>query len=90
MEKRLDEPMGPEAHWIEVAPIDAETRLVLFTPPGMEDRMGTFANVIFECDDSGATYDELRGRGVEFSEEPNERPWGCGRSSKTSTATSSA
>jgi predicted enzyme related to lactoylglutathione lyase len=23
-----------------------------------------------------ATYEELRGRGVEFSEEPNEQPWG--------------
>jgi predicted enzyme related to lactoylglutathione lyase len=75
-EKRLDEPMGPEARWIEVAPTGAETRLVLFTPPGMEDRIGTFANVVFECDDIHATYEELRGRGVEFSEEPNERPWG--------------
>ena len=75
-EKRLDEPMGPEARWIEVAPTGAETRLVLFTPPGMEDRIGTFANVVFECDDLGATYEQLRGRGVEFSEEPNERPWG--------------
>ncbi len=75
-EKRLDEPMGHEARWIEVAPTGAETRLVLFTPPGMEDRIGTFANVVFECDDIHATYEELRGRGVEFSEEPNERPWG--------------
>ncbi len=75
-EKRLDEPMGPEARWIEVAPIGAETRLVLFTPPGIEDRIGTFANVVFECDEIQATYEELRGRGVEFSEEPSERPWG--------------
>lgn len=75
-EKRLDEPMGSEARWIEVVPTGAETRLVLFTPPGMEDRIGTFSNVVFECDDIQVTYEELRGRGVEFSEEPNEQPWG--------------
>ena len=34
-EKRLDEPMGPEARWIEVTATGAETRLVLFTPPGI-------------------------------------------------------
>jgi lactoylglutathione lyase len=68
--------MEPEARWIEVAPTGAETRLVLFTPPGMEDRIGTFANVGFECDDIHATYEELRSCGVAFSEEPNERPWG--------------
>ena len=32
-EKRLDEPMKPEARWIEVAQTGAETRLALFTPP---------------------------------------------------------
>jgi predicted enzyme related to lactoylglutathione lyase len=75
-EKRLDEPMGPEARWIEVAPTGAEARLVLFTPPGMEDRIGTFSNIVFECDDLETTYEELRDRGVEFSEEPTEQPWG--------------
>jgi predicted enzyme related to lactoylglutathione lyase len=75
-EKRTDEPMGPEARWIEVAPAGAETVLVLFTPPGQEDRIGTFSNVVFECDDIEATYRELRGRGVEFTEEPSEQPWG--------------
>ena len=75
-EKRTDEPMGPEARWIEVAPAGAETVLVLFTSPGQEDRIGTFSNVVFECDDIEATYRELRGRGVEFTEEPSEQPWG--------------
>ena len=75
-EKRTDEPMGPEARWIEVAPAGAETVLVLFTPPGQEDRIGTFSNIVFECDDIETTYRELRGRGVEFTEEPSEQPWG--------------
>ena len=59
-----------------MTPAGAQTRLVIFTPPGQEDRIGTFANVIFECDDMKATYEELRGRGVEFSEEPVEQPRG--------------
>ena len=38
------------------------------------ESIGTVANVVFECDDLRATYEELCG--VEFSERPNERPWG--------------
>ena len=52
------------------------TRLVLFTRPGLEDRIGTWGNMVFECDDIQATCEELRGRGVEFTEEPSEQPWG--------------
>jgi predicted enzyme related to lactoylglutathione lyase len=75
-EKLTDEPMGSDARWIEVAPAGAQTRLVLYTPPGQEDRIGTFSNVIFSCDDMNSTYQELKGRGVEFSENPSEQPWG--------------
>src|SRR5215217_6191787 len=90
LEKRLDEPMGPEARWIDVAPADAETRLVLFTPSGLEDRIGTRGNMVFECDDIQVTYEELRGRGVEFTEEPSEQPWGMwAQFSRIRTATSS-
>jgi catechol 2,3-dioxygenase-like lactoylglutathione lyase family enzyme len=36
-----------------------------------------FAGTIFlESDDCRAAYDELRGRGVEFAEAPEERPYG--------------
>src|SRR5919199_3514437 len=72
-EKLIDEPMGSGARWIEVAPAGAQTHMVLYTPPGQEDRSGTFANVILECDDMWATYEELRDRGVEFSQEPVEQ-----------------
>ena len=75
-EKRADEPMGDGARWIEVAPAGAQTRLVLYTPPGFEDRIGTFSNVVFGCDDIRATHEELSGRGVEFTQEPSEQPWG--------------
>ena len=77
-EKLIDEPMGSgsDARWIEVAPAGAQTPLVLFTPPGQEDRIGTFSNVTFSCDDMNSTYQELKSRGVEFSENPSEQPWG--------------
>jgi catechol 2,3-dioxygenase-like lactoylglutathione lyase family enzyme len=36
-----------------------------------------FAGTVFlTTDDCQASYDELRGRGVEFTEEPEERPYG--------------
>lgn len=76
LEKRADEPMGDGPRWIEVAPRGAETRLVLFTPPGFEDRIGTFSNVVLKCDDIHATHEELRGRGVEFTQGPSQQPWG--------------
>jgi len=75
-EKRRDDPMGPDARWIEVAPRGAQTVLVLFTPPGLESRIGTFANVVLACDDIQKTFQELRGRGVEITEEPTQQPWG--------------
>ena len=37
---------------------------------------GTFSGVVFECDDIRTTYEELRDRGVEFTEEPTLQSWG--------------
>ena len=34
-------------------------RASLFTPPGHEDRIGTFTGISLECDDVQKTYDEL-------------------------------
>ena len=75
-EKLTDDPLGGGARWIEVAPQGAETRLVLFTPPGQEGLIGTFSNVVLSCDDIEGTYEELKERGVEFTEGPSEQPWG--------------
>ena len=71
-----DAPLANGVRWIEVALPGAETRLALFTPPGMEDRIGTFSNIIFTCPDVRATCAELRARGVTFLQEPTEQPWG--------------
>jgi lactoylglutathione lyase len=74
-----DTPMGDgpgRPRWIEVAPPDRNVLLVLFTPPGSESQIGTFSNVLFECDDLQATHKELARRGVEFTEEPSKQFWG--------------
>jgi len=71
-----DQPFDDKQRWIELRIGRAETRFVLFTPQGHEDRIGSFFNGALECDDVQSTYDELRGRGVEFVSAPQQQPWG--------------
>jgi predicted enzyme related to lactoylglutathione lyase len=76
--------------WLAVGPGDQpDVNVVLMAipgPPVMDDRtteqvrdlMGKgFAGTVFlVTDDCQAAYEELKRRGVEFSEEPTERPYG--------------
>lgn len=71
-----DQPFDDAQRWIELRIPGAETRLVLFTPPGQEDRIGTQSNVVFASDDVATTYNELAERGVSFDSEPTEQRWG--------------
>lgn len=71
-----DQPMGPNQRWIELGIPGAETRIVLFTPEGHEDRVGSFFNGSFGCDDVDYTYRQMKDRGVEFEGEPQKQPWG--------------
>jgi len=70
-----DQPLGQQ-RWIEMKIPGAETLVVLFTPEGQADRVGTFFNGAFACDNVEKTYEELKGRGVEFTQEPKKEPWG--------------
>jgi predicted enzyme related to lactoylglutathione lyase len=72
-----DQPMGPgQQRWLELKIPGAETRVVLFTPDGHEDRIGTFQGISFVTDDVAKTHAELVKRGVEFSEGPTKQEWG--------------
>jgi predicted enzyme related to lactoylglutathione lyase len=71
-----DRPMGPGRRWIELTIPGAETGIALFTPDGHEDRIGTFFNGSFGCDDVDYTYDQLKKRGVDFTSPPDKQPWG--------------
>ena len=70
-----DQPMGLR-RWIELSIKDSPTRIVLFTPEGQEDRVGTFFNGSFACEDVAHSYKTLTARGVEFEGPPDKQPWG--------------
>lgn len=72
-----DQPMGPNQRWIElIIPGGAQTRVVLFTPEGHEDRVGGFFNGAFAADNVEYSYDKLKAKGVEFVSPPTKQPWG--------------
>jgi predicted enzyme related to lactoylglutathione lyase len=70
-----DQPFGAQ-RWIELKIPGAETGVVLFTPEGHEERIGTFFNGSFLCDDVAKTYEEMKARGVEFAQPPKTEHWG--------------
>ena len=71
-----DQPMGPGQRWIELRIPSAETRVVLFTPKGQEDRAGSFSGISYATDDVEKSYAELSARGVKFRGPPQKQPWG--------------
>jgi len=71
-----DQPFNDQQRWIELGIPGAQTGIVLFTPPGQEDRIGTFAGISFLCDDVAQTYEQLTARGVEFVAPPKVESWG--------------
>jgi catechol 2,3-dioxygenase-like lactoylglutathione lyase family enzyme len=88
MEVREDARMG-DFRWLTVGPPgQPELELMLLVPgpppldPATAERVkalvaeGAMGGIIFATDDVRSTYDELRARGVEFHQEPMERPYG--------------
>ena len=71
-----DQPFSDSQRWIELKVGNSDTRFVLFTPDGQEDRIGSFFSGAFACDDVEATYRQLSGRAVEFDSPPQKQPWG--------------
>jgi lactoylglutathione lyase len=68
--------MGPKAVWLEVAPENARTRLVLYPKSMMQGSENMKASIVFECADVMATYEKMKGKGIEFNEEPKKMQWG--------------
>ena len=79
-----DAPMGPDARWLTLtAPEQPELEITLMAiKPGMNFneetaaqmrtlvQNGTFGFGVFETKDINATYEELKGKGVEFIKPP--------------------
>jgi predicted enzyme related to lactoylglutathione lyase len=71
-----DRPFMGGQRWIELLIPGSDTNIALFTPPGMENRIGGFQPVTFWCDDVVATAAALKARGVVLEEEPRQEVWG--------------
>ena len=71
-----DQAFDDKQRWIELKVGGSATKVVLFTPPGHESRVGQFVSLTFNCDDVEKTYAELREKGVEFAAPPRKEPWG--------------
>ena len=71
-----DQPFNDKQRWVELRIPGSDTRVVLFTPPGHEDRVGTFSNITFVADNVERTYEELSERGVTFTGPPKAAAWG--------------
>lgn len=88
-EVRMDQELGG-FRWLTIAPKgQRETEIVLMEvgpSPMMDDatveqlrdllRKGVLGAGVLETDDCRATYASLRAKGVEFLQEPTERPYG--------------
>src|SRR3984893_12838634 len=73
-EVSTDQVFDEKQRWIELRIGNSPTRVVLFTPEGHENRIGTFFNGSFACDDVSATYRQLKSRGVALVSEPRNKP----------------
>ncbi len=71
-----DQRFNDNSRWIELEIENSQTKIVLFTPPGQESRIGTYMNLALTCVDVKKTYEELKTSGVEFKVPPTEAPWG--------------
>ncbi len=71
-----DQPFSETARWIELQIGSSDTRMVLFSPEGHEDKIGSFFFGALACDDVDATWRQLTDRGVNVTEPPTKQPWG--------------
>ena len=68
-----DQAMG-DSRWIELQVPGAETLLVLFKQASPEP--ASVPAAVFVADNVKATYEELKAKGVEFTQPPKKAPWG--------------
>ena len=79
MEKRMDNPMGPDMRWITVALPGDEVEFVLaagFGHADPESQVGHGAGYVLRTDDCQATYEQWSANGVQFTEPPTAQMWG--------------
>jgi len=81
-ELREDAPLypGATARWIAFAPAGAQTDIILYVPDENWEHyrqvIGKSQAVTFDVTNLAEVYADLTARGVKFSQEPTEQPWG--------------
>ena len=75
-EKTMDAPYGEGERWIEVKTPEGQTTINLYKTSESGMQPGQFSSVSFYSDDVRGTVEEMRSKGVEITEDPNEQPWG--------------
>ena len=69
---KVEQPMGPDAFWIEVGPSENEfTTLVLYSKSAMEQHQPSkvaHPSILFSTSDIGATYEKMKQNGVVVEE----------------------
>ena len=76
-EKRIDQMMSDNERFLTVAPKGAQTELVLGSQNMYGDQKGITNGISLIADDVQATYDDLSAKGVNFTEAPQQMPWGA-------------
>jgi len=77
-EKTMDVDMGENGRWTTVAPKGEKTSFTLTksTPDFGAGKVGGHSGVILEVDDVYKAHEQLKNKGVEFTEEPRTESWG--------------
>jgi lactoylglutathione lyase len=69
---KFEQPMGPNASWIEVGPSDDEfTTLVLYSKAAMEQQNPSAVahpSILFSTDDIEAAYEQMKQNGIEVED----------------------
>ena len=69
---KMEQPMGPDAFWIEVGPSEDEfTTLVLYSKSAMEQHQPSnvaHPSILFSTTDIEAAYEKMKQNGVEVAE----------------------
>jgi len=73
---RRNEPMGPGANWMEVAPPGAQSCLVIYPKALMDTWAELKPSIVFECEDILVTAERMTAKGVKFTQEPRKMSWG--------------
>jgi catechol 2,3-dioxygenase-like lactoylglutathione lyase family enzyme len=68
-EKVVDEPMGPDMRWVEVAVSGAETTIALAPPPSGQQAGGTQTGICLDTSDVDAAHAALKEAGVDVDDE---------------------